>query len=73
MPTTASETKAHQARWNEIVRDPALQDLPYSRILPRTFLIRFPDPHPGSLTTSPKRPPRSRLLKYLSQDDRVGR
>jgi Uma2 family endonuclease len=29
MRTTAPKTKEHQARWNEIVRDPALQDLPY--------------------------------------------
>ena len=29
MPTTTTKTKEHQARWNEIVRDPALRDLPY--------------------------------------------
>lgn len=28
MPTT-TETEDHQARWNEIVRDPVLRDLPY--------------------------------------------
>lgn len=29
MPTTATKAKEHQERWNEIVRDPALRDLPY--------------------------------------------
>ena len=29
MPTTTTKTKEHQDRWNEIVRDPALRDLPY--------------------------------------------
>ena len=30
MPTTTTKTKAHQAQWNEIVRDPDLRDLPYN-------------------------------------------
>ena len=29
MPTTAFKAQKHQERWNEIVRDPALRDLPY--------------------------------------------
>jgi Uma2 family endonuclease len=29
MPTATTKTKEHQDRWNEIVRDPALRDLPY--------------------------------------------
>lgn len=29
MPTTISQAKAHQARWEEIAGDPALQNLPY--------------------------------------------
>ena len=29
MPTTAFKAQKHQERWNEIVRDPVLRDLPY--------------------------------------------
>lgn len=29
MPTTISQAKVHQARWEEIAGDPALQNLPY--------------------------------------------
>lgn len=29
MPTTTTRAQEHQARWDEIVRDPALQNLPY--------------------------------------------
>jgi len=29
MPSTTTPVKEHQARWSEIVADPALQDLPY--------------------------------------------
>jgi len=29
MPTTTTPTQEHQERWQEIVSDPALQDLPY--------------------------------------------
>jgi len=29
MPTTTTPTEEHQARWQDIVADPALQDLPY--------------------------------------------
>jgi Uma2 family endonuclease len=29
MPTTTSRVKEHQARWDEIVQDPSLRDLPY--------------------------------------------
>lgn len=29
MPTTTTRAKEHQEHWDEIVRDPALQDLPY--------------------------------------------
>jgi Uma2 family endonuclease len=29
MPTTTTPATAHQARWEEVVRDPSLRDLPY--------------------------------------------
>ena len=29
MPTTTTQAKEHQARWDELVRDPSLRDLPY--------------------------------------------
>lgn len=29
MPTTTTKAKEHQERWDEIVRDPSLRDLPY--------------------------------------------
>jgi len=29
MPTRATQAQEHQARWNEVIADPALKDLPY--------------------------------------------
>ena len=29
MPATATNAKRHQKHWDEVVRDPALQNLPY--------------------------------------------
>ena len=29
MPTTTTQSEEHQARWDELVRDPSLRDLPY--------------------------------------------
>lgn len=30
MPVTTTKAREHQAHWEEVVRDPALRDLPYN-------------------------------------------
>lgn len=44
MPTTATRAEDHQARWQEIVADPTLQDLPY----------KVETNHRGQLVLSPQ-------------------
>jgi hypothetical protein len=45
MPTTTTPAEEHQARWQEIVADPALRDIPY----------KVETNHRGQLVLSPAR------------------
>jgi len=57
MPTTPSKARSHQEHWDEVVRDPALQGLPYS----------IETNHRGQLILSPHTAYHSRQQKAIQK------
>lgn len=57
MPTTLSKARSHQEHWDELVRDPALRDLPYS----------VETNHRGQLILSPHTAYHSRQQKAIQK------
>jgi len=55
MPATATNAKRHQKHWDEVVRDPALQNLPY----------KVETNHRGQLVLSPHKAYHARQQKAL--------
>jgi Uma2 family endonuclease len=57
MPTTTTPAEEHQARWDELVRDPSLRDLPY----------KVETNAQGQIVLSPNRNRHTRLQKIVQK------